>query len=318
MSKKNIKAKSVFIAGVAGSIGAKTAEKLLKQGKGVVGVDNLNDYYSVALKQSRLRQLKQYKNFIFHQGDIESLKFLRKLFKKYRFSAVINLAARAGVRYSLENPFIYISTNVTGNLNLLDCCRESGADKFVLASSSSLYAGEKMPFKETLDVNTPISPYAASKEAAEAMCYTYHYLYGMDITILRYFTVYGPADRPDMAVYKFIEGIKNNRPIEVYGDGKSLRDFTYVDDIVDGTVKALKKVGFEVINLGGNRPHTLCELIGLIEKYLGKKAVIKRSPSHKADMKATWADITKAKKILGWQPKVSLEEGIRRTVNWHL
>jgi nucleoside-diphosphate-sugar epimerase len=239
------------------------------------------------------------------------------LFKKYKFQAVINLAARAGVRYSMENPYIYMTTNANGTLNLLELCRKHKIDKFVLASTSSLYAGQKMPFKETLPVNTPISPYAASKKAAESMCYTYHYLYGIDVTIVRYFTVYGPAGRPDMSVYKFIELIDKNKPIEVYGDGSQSRDFTYIDDIADGTLKALKKVGFEIINLGGNKSHKLNELIRLIEKCLGKKAKIKYLPFNKSDMKATWADVNVAIRILHWSPRISLDTGVRNAVEWH-
>jgi nucleoside-diphosphate-sugar epimerase len=229
---------------------------------------------------------------------------------------VINLAARAGVRYSLENPFIYLSTNAGGTLNLLELCKEYNMPKFILASTSSLYAGQKMPFKEKLPVNTPISPYAASKKSAEAMAYTYHYLYGMDVTILRYFTVYGPAGRPDMSIFRFIKWIKEEVPLEIFGDGSQERDFTYVDDIARGTVKALKPLGYEIINLGNNNPDKLSTAIQLIEKYVGKEARFKYEEFHKADMKATCADIGKARKLLGWQPQVSLEEGIKKTVEW--
>jgi len=229
---------------------------------------------------------------------------------------VINLAARTGVRYSLENPFIYLSTNSGGNLNLLELCREYGVPKFVLASTSSLYAGQKMPFKESLPVNTPISPYAASKKAAEMMAYTYHFLYGLDVSILRYFTVYGPAGRPDMAIFKFIKWMMKGVPLEIFGDGQQERDFTYIDDIARGTIKALKPLGFEIINLGNNHPFKLLEIIKLIEKYVGAKAELNYKELHKADMKATWADIGKAKKILCWQPRVDLEEGLKKTVEW--
>jgi len=307
----------ILLTGVAGFIGQKVGEFLLKKGYEVVGVDNLNDYYDVSLKKYRLNLLKPYKNFIFHKIDIENYTSLKKLFKTYKFKAVMNLAARAGVRYSIENPFVYFSTNVQGNLNLLELCKEFKVKKFVLASTSSLYAGQKMPFKETLAVNTPISPYAASKKAAETMCYTYHHLYGIDVTILRYFTVYGPAGRPDMSPFRFIKWIYEGKPVIVYGDGTQKRDFTYIDDVAEGTVKALKKVGFEIINLGNNKPYELNYLIHLIEKYLNKKAKIKYLPFHKADMKATWADIGKAKEILKWEPKIKLEEGVKRTIKWY-
>jgi len=201
-------------------------------------------------------------------------------------------------------------------LNLLELCKNYGVPKFVLASTSSLYAGQPMPFKEDLPVNTPISPYAASKKSAEVTAYTYHYLYGIDVSVVRYFTVYGPAGRPDMSVFRFIKWIMEEKPLEVFGDGSQSRDFTYIDDIAEGTILALKPLGYEIINLGNNQPHKLSEVIGLIEKFTGKTARVENREFHKADLKATWADITKAKELLGWQPKVSLEEGIRRTVDW--
>ncbi|MDR4503710.1 MAG: GDP-mannose 4,6-dehydratase [Candidatus Scalindua sp.] len=310
--------KQILLTGSAGFIGWKTAETLLKKKYGVIGIDNLNDYYDIKLKQFRLKELKKYSNFTFYKSDIENKASLKRIFNKHKIEAVINLAARAGVRYSLENPSIYFTTNSLGTLNLLESCRECDIKKFVLASTSSLYAGQKMPFNETLPVNTPISPYAASKKAAEVTCYTYHYLYKTDVTILRYFTVYGPAGRPDMSVFRFIKWIDEGKPIELFGDGSQSRDFTYVDDIANGTVKALRKVGFEIINLGGNEPYKLNYAINLIEQYLGKKKKVKRFKFHKADLKATWADISKAKKILKWEPTVSLDEGIRRSVEWYL
>jgi UDP-glucuronate 4-epimerase len=249
--------------------------------------------------------------------DIENLEALKLLFEIYQpFDAIINLAARAGVRYSMENPFVYFTTNANGTLNLLELAKDYGIKKFVLASTSSLYAGQPMPFKESLPVNTPISPYAASKKAAEVTCYTYHYLYGIDISIVRYFTVYGPAGRPDMSIFRFIYKIMKGEPIEVFGDGTQSRDFTYVDDIAEGTVRALKPLGYEIINLGGNQPYQLNEVIQIIEELLGKKAKIVYKSFHKADLKATWADINKAKQLLDWEPKVSLQEGLRKTVEW--
>lgn len=310
---------TIIVTGVAGFIANKTAELLLKSKKEVIGIDNINDYYDVKIKNYRLKQLKKYKNFKFYKLDIENKKSLEKIFKQNKISAVINLAARAGVRYSMENPFVYVSTNTMGTLNLLDLCREHKIKKFVLASTSSLYAGQKMPFTETLAVNTPISPYAASKKGAEVMCYSYHYLYGIDISIVRYFTVYGPAGRPDMSIIRFIKWIDEGTPIELFGDGSQSRDFTYVDDIAKGTIKALKKVGFEIINLGGgNNPISLNYVIELIEQLLGKKAKLNKKPFHKADIVSTWADISKAGKILNWKPTVSLEQGIKNTVDWYL
>jgi nucleoside-diphosphate-sugar epimerase len=218
----------------------------------------------------------------------------------------------------MENPFIYVSTNELGTLNLLESARENKISKFILASTSSLYAGQKMPFTEKLAVNTPISPYAASKKGAEAMCYSYHYLYGLDITILRFFTVYGPAGRPDMSIIRFIKWIDEQKPIELFGDGSQSRDFTYVDDIAKGVIKAIKKTGFKTINLGGNKPHKLSYMISLIEKNLNKKAAYDYKPFHKADITATWANIDEAKKILNWTPKISLEQGIKKSVDWYI
>jgi nucleoside-diphosphate-sugar epimerase len=351
---------NILVTGAAGFIGWKVCEFLLTKPDlipnnlitqlpnnsmpvNVIGIDNINDYYDIRLKEWRLEQLKKYPNFKFHKLDIENHAALRKLFQQYSvsskstarsahnrrgatltassmpkppFTAIINLAARAGVRYSLENPFVYYTTNVIGTLALLELCREFGVKKFILASTSSLYAGQKMPFKEDLPVNEPISPYAASKKSAEVTCYTYHNLYDIDVTILRYFTVYGPASRPDMSPLRFISWVYQDKPVIIYGDGKQSRDFTYVDDIARGTIMALKPLGFDTINLGCDQPHELLEFLKLIEEKLGKKAKIINEPMHPADMKATWADITKAKKILGWQPTVNLTQGLDESVKW--
>jgi len=307
-----------LVTGCAGFIGSKICEKLLNKDNEVVGVDNLNDYYDVKLKFYRLEILKKYKNFKFYKVDIENYRSLAEIFQNNKFDAVINEAARAGVRYSLENPFIYMTTNAYGTLNLLELCRKYNVPKFVLASTSSLYAGQPMPFKEDLPVNTPISPYAASKKSAEVIAYTYNFHYGIDVSVVRYFTVYGPAGRPDMSIFRFIKWIMEDRPIEVFGDGTQSRDFTYVDDIAEGTILALKPVGYEIINLGGNNPHELTEIINLIEKYTGKEAKLVNKEFHKADIKATWADITKAKEILAWEPKIGIEDGIKRTIEWFL
>lgn len=334
---------NILVTGAAGFIGSKVCEfflktpgivpqigdKIIKPSDDfvIIGIDNLNEYYDVRLKQWRLDQLKKYKNFHFYQIDIEDNIALRKLFDKYDdspshrqsnspFHAIINLAARAGVRYSMENPFIYYRTNVIGNLNLLELCREFNVKKYVMASTSSLYAGQKLPFKEDLPVNEPISPYAASKKGAEATCFTYHYLYKTDITIMRFFTVYGPAGRPDMSIFRFILWLDRGVPVEIYGNGLQSRDFTYVDDIVRGTILALKPVSFKIINLGGNEPHKLLDVLQLIENYLNKKANIKYKAFHPADIMETWADISRAKSILGWQPQVKINEGIESTIKW--
>ncbi len=305
----------ILLTGVAGFIASKTAELLLEQGHEVVGLDNMNDYYDVELKKHRLSFFDGKENFEFHNVDIEDIHALEKLFESNNFDVVLNLAARAGVRYSIENPHVYMSTNAQGSLNLLELMKKFKVKKYVLASTSSLYAGLPMPFKEDLAVNTPISPYAATKKAAESMAYTYHHLFGIDVSIVRYFTVYGPASRPDMAQFRFMRWIDEGKPIQLFGDGTQARDFTYVDDIAKGTILAMKPLGYEIINLGGGKnPVSVNEMISILEKELGKKAKVENLPFNKADMKETWADITKAKKLLNWEPEVELTEGLSRCV----
>jgi len=310
--------KKVLLTGAAGFIGFQTAKILLQEGYFVVGVDNLNDYYDVRLKEYRLKLISD-PNFVFKKIDIENKSELEQLFEEYKFDSVINLAARAGVRYSMENPDIYMSTNAQGTLNILSLMQKHNVKKLVLASTSSLYAGQDMPFLENLPVNTPISPYAASKKAAEVMAYTFHYLYGLDVSVVRYFTVYGPAGRPDMSVFRFIRWIDEGKKIELFGDGSQSRDFTYVTDIAMGTVRALKNVGYEIINLGGgNNPISMNKVIEMIEKELGKKALINNKPFHIADVNSTWANIDKAKILLDWSPQVGLEAGIKKSIQWYL
>ncbi len=316
--KEELNINRILVTGAAGFIGWRTALKLLKHGFQVTGIDNLNDYYDVRLKSYRLNDLKKHEGFGFHEGDIEDLEALRPVFEEAAPDAVINLAARAGVRYSLENPHVYLRTNVHGTLNLLELMRANGVKKIALASSSSLYAGQALPFSEDLAVNTPISPYAATKKAAEAMSYTYHHLFGLDVSVLRYFTVYGPAGRPDMSPFRFIKWIGEGTPLELFGDGSQSRDFTHVDDIAEGTIRALKPLGYEIINLGGGqKPYSIKYMIEKIESLLGKKAVIDEKPFHKADMMETWADIKKAKELLGWEPRIGFDEGFEDTVRWH-
>jgi UDP-glucuronate 4-epimerase len=307
---------TIVVTGAAGFIGSQVSQQLLDQGCKVIGIDNLNDYYDVRIKEWRLALLDNHPNFVFYRANIENMDAIRIIFNLHRPEAVINLAARAGVRYSIENPHIYMTTNAHGTLNLLELCRELGIEKFVLASTSSLYAGQEMPFREDLAVNTPISPYAASKKAAEAIAYSYHYLYGIDVSVTRYFTVYGPAGRPDMSIFRFIKWIMDDTPLEIFGDGSQSRDFTYVEDIARGTVAALKPLGYEVINLGNNHPDKLSTAIELIEEYTGKKAEKVYKEFHKADIFATWADVSKAKHLLDWEPTVGLEEGLKRSVEW--
>jgi UDP-glucuronate 4-epimerase len=332
-----------LVTGAAGFIASKVCEQLLASGHSVVGIDNLNDYYDVRLKDYRLARLLDraeqalgsdpkksiYANhkgtltnksgkFIFRSADIENLAALEALFSTFKFDAVFNLAARAGVRASMANPYVFLSTNTEGTLNILECQRKYGVKKQVLASTSSLYAGSPMPFTEDSPVNHPLSPYAAAKKAAELMAYSYHRLYDLDITITRYFTVFGPAGRPDMAPFRFAKWIDEGTAITLFGDGLQSRDFTYVDDIARGTVLAARPLGYEIINLGGGRnPVTLKTVIGLIEEALGKKAVLDIKPFHVADMKETWAEISKAKRLLGWIPAVGPEDGFIRLVEWH-
>lgn len=310
----------ILITGVAGFIGSRTAELLLEQNHKIIGVDNLNDYYDIKIKEYRLEQLKSKKNFDFLEVDIENYNSLKLLFEKYKLDIVINLAARAGVRYSLENPFIYAQTNFVGSLNLLDLMRLHGISKYVMASTSSIYTDSEMPFSENSSVNRPISPYAATKKAAELMGFTYHHQFDLDVTIVRYFTVYGPAGRPDMSILRFIKSIKEGKPLVLYGDGTQSRDFTYIDDIAKGTIKAAeKKIGYEIINLGGgNNPISMNAIISKIENLLEKKAKIKREAFHSADVLTTYADISKAKKVLDWEPEVHISDGLSKTVEWYL
>ena len=308
---------SILVTGVAGFIGSRTAQKLLEAGSSVIGVDNLNDYYDVRLKMHRLDSLRTYDNFVFYQEDIEDIHAIDRIFRQHKIGTVLNLAARAGVRYSIQNPHVYVSTNVQGTVNLLEVMRKHSVKKMVLASSSSLYAGQTMPFKEDLPVNTPISPYAASKKAAEMLAYSYNYLFDIDVTVLRYFTVYGPAGRPDMSIFRFIRWIDEGTDVILYGDGSQSRDFTYVDDIAEGTIKAIGLPGFEIVNLGNSEPHSMLEVISLMESSLGKKAVIKNMPFPKTDIQATWAEISRARALLSWEPKVSLVAGLRATVDWY-
>jgi nucleoside-diphosphate-sugar epimerase len=317
--------KNVLVTGCAGFIGWKVSEKLLEENVTVVGIDNLNDYYDPRLKEWRLSNLRDKDSglgaenrFHFQQCDIGNFNEVKTVFTDYIFDAVINLAARAGVRASVEDPWVYLDTNTKGTLNLLECCKDFGVKKFVLASTSSLYGFNEMPFRETDRTDNPLAPYSATKKGAEVLCYSYHYLYGLDISIPRYFTVYGPAGRPDMSIFIFIKNMDNGIPITVFGDGKQQRDFSYIDDIADGTLKCLQPFGYEIFNLGNDNPVGLMHVIKLIEDALGKKAVMNFVPRHPADVVATWAHIEKSKGKLKWYPKTTIEEGIRKTVRWYL
>lgn len=308
-----------LVTGAAGFIASEVANTLLARGDQVVGIDNLNQAYDRRLKDWRLARLCAREGFEFIEGDICDRAKLDQVFdRSERFNAVINLAARAGVRQSVENPWVYVDTNTTGTLNLLEKCREKGVGKFMLASTSSLY-GERnpKPYREDADTDRPLSPYAASKKAAEALCHTYHHLYGIDVTICRYFTVYGPAGRPDMSLFRFVQWVSEERPVTIFGDGSQSRDFTFVEDIASGTVAGLKPVGYEVFNLGSDEPVVLRDALKLVEELVGKQARIEYREMHRADVKATWADISKAREMLDWSPRTLHREGIRRTVEWY-
>ncbi len=310
----------ILVTGCAGFIGWKVSQLLLDQDDTVVGVDNLSDAYDPRLKRWRLGTLEGKPEFSFHQLDISEENFAERMSQDIPgpIDAVIDLAARAGVRDSTTNPRAYYDANVTGALNLLEMCRTMGVPKFVLASTSSVYGNSALqPFREDLPTDRPLSPYAASKKAAEALCHVYSHLHGLDVTVLRYFTVYGPAGRPDMSIYRFVRWMIENEPVVVYGDGSQQRDFSYVGDIALGTVLALKPVGFEVINLGSDRPVAVGDVIRRIEGLLGAKARINNHPPHPADVPATWADVTKARAILGWEPETSLDKGLEQSVKWY-
>lgn len=309
---------SLLITGTAGFIGARTAQLALDAGHEVVGLDNLNDYYDPRIKHHRLEPLLKSPGFRFVEMDIEDGAALDRIFGAHRFDAVINLAARAGVRASIADPHVYMRTNTVATLNLLERMVKHGIPKFVIASTSSLYAGQPMPFTEDANVTRPISPYAATKLAAEALSYVWHHLHGIDVSVVRYFTVYGPAGRPDMAPFRFSEWIRRGQPITLYGDGTQTRDFTFIDDIARGTLAALKPLGYEIINLGGgNTPVSINDMIHSLERHLGKTATIDYQSAFAADMKDTAAEIAKASKLLDWSPSTPPEEGFRLTANWH-
>ena len=310
-----------LITGAAGFIGARTSEMLVQDGHTVVGVDNLNDAYDPRMKEYRLRKLQALPGFDFVHDDISDRGILdrQSSITSRKFDAVINLAARAGVRYSVENPWIFVETNVIGTLNMLELCRQSGTKKLIFASTSSIYGADPpYPTPESASSSEPLQPYAASKKGAEALCHSYHHLYDLDISVLRFFTVYGPAGRPDLALFRFVQWISEDRPVRVYGDGEQSRGFTYIDDIARGIILALKPVGYEIMNLGGHDVITINALVKLIEELMGKKAEVQHGPPNLADMFTNWADVSKARGLLGWEPRVGLREGVRKLIDWYL
>jgi UDP-glucuronate 4-epimerase len=306
-----------LVTGAAGFIGARVSGLLLDAGHKVLGVDDMNASYDVRMKQHRLHGLEGREGFEFKKFDLADRGAADDLGGD--FEAVIHLAARAGVRDSVSDPWVYIKANVVGTLNLLELCRRQQIPKFVLASTSSIYgANAPLPTPETADGNRPLQPYAASKKAAEALCHSYHYLHGIDVTIVVYFTVYGPAGRPNMSIFRFVQQIAEGKPLQLYGDGNQTRGFTYIDDIARGTILAAQPLGYEVINLGGHESISINALIHMLEEAIGRNAEIQRLPAEKADMPASWADVSKARRLLGWEPEVDLNEGLGRTVAWYM
>lgn len=306
-----------LITGAAGFIGARTSEILINDGHTVVGVDNLNNAYDLRMKEYRLRRLQALSGFDFHKLDISD-KTIVEHFKGEKFDGLINLAAWAGVRVSVKNPWIYVDSNMTGTLNMLELCRHADIKKFIVASTSSIY-GENPPYPtpESASSSEPLQPYAASKKGAEAMTHAYHHLYDIDATVVRFFTVYGPAGRPDLSIFRFVQWISEGRPVRVNGDGEQSRGFTYIDDIAHGVISALKPVGYEIINLGGHEVITINNLVKLVEDVVGKKAVIQYGPPDLADMRSNWADVSKARTLLGWEPQYAMRAGIEKLVEWY-
>ncbi len=309
----------ILVTGCAGFIGMHLCKALLTSGQyNVIGLDNLNNYYSVVLKKNRLNQLIAYKHFSFYKINISNKKKLDQIFNKYKPAMVVNLAAQAGVRYSLENPQAYIRSNLMGFMNVLECSRVYQAKGVVYASSSSVYGkNKKTPFSYDDNVDKPASIYAVSKRSNELMAYSYGHLYGLRTTGLRFFTVYGPWGRPDMAMYLFAENIRKNKPIKVFNKGNMQRDFTYIDDIVDGIISSIKKnYKYEIFNLGNNKCEDLMKVVSLIEKKLNRKAMIKYLGMQLGDVKKTYADIDYSKKMIGFKPKTKIEDGIDSFLNW--
>lgn len=306
-----------LVTGAAGFIGARTSEMLIEQRHTVVGIDNVNDAYDPRMKEYRLKKLQALQGFKFHHRDISD-KSCIELFKDENLDGVIHLAARAGVRFSVDNPWIFLESNVTGTLNMLEVCRQYGCNKIVMASTSSIYGeNPQYPTPETASSSEPMQPYAASKKGAEALVHSYHHLFGIDATVVRYFTVYGPAGRPDLAIFRFVKWIMEGEPIRINGDGNQSRGFTYVDDIARGTIAALKPLGYEIINLGGHEVISINELVTLVEDLTGKKANVQYGPPNLADMFMNQADVTKAREVLGWNPQVNLREGIGNLIEWY-
>jgi UDP-glucuronate 4-epimerase len=320
----------ILVTGAAGFIGYHLAQRLLSQGQQVYGIDNLNDYYDVNLKKARLEQLQPHSEFTFQELDLSDRVDISQLFQNHKFDRVVHLAAQAGVRYSLQNPHAYADSNLMGFLNILEGCRHSKIEHLVFASSSSVYgANTKVPFAVSDNVDHPISLYAATKKANELMAHSYSHLYNLPLTGLRFFTVYGPWGRPDMAYFKFVKAIAENKPIDVYNFGKMQRDFTYIDDVVEGVVRVMEKppqgnsqnstssAPYKIYNIGNNSPVELLTFIEVIEKAMGKTAVKNLLPMQPGDVPSTYADVDDLMQDVGFKPATSIEEGIHHFVEWY-
>jgi len=310
----------VLVTGGAGFIGSHLVERLLAEEHRVVCLDNFDDFYNPALKRRNLARALKHPGFRLVEGDLRDEEGLEKIFAGEKFDLVAHLAARAGVRPSVENPALYVDVNLRGTVYLLEACKKHAVRRFIFASSSSVYGdSSRVPFSEEDPVNTPISPYAATKKAGELLAHTYHHLYGMDVACLRFFTVYGPRQRPEMAIHHFTRSIFEGKKISLFGDGSSRRDYTYIDDAVGGTLGAFRREhGFQVYNIGESQTITLAELIAAIEEQVGKKAIIERLPEQPGDVKLTYAEIGKARERLGYTPQTKIREGLARFVQWYL
>jgi len=315
---------AILVTGIAGFIGSHVAKTLLERGEEVIGIDNISDYYDVNLKKNRLKSLKHFKNLKFKNVDISEINSLKSIFLKNKITKICHLAAQAGVRYSLKAPMEYVKSNIVGHVNILECCKNFNVNNLVYASSSSVYGGNlKVPFSVDDRVDNPVSIYAATKRTDELISYTYQHLYGINTIGLRFFTVYGPWGRPDMATWIFTEKIINNKPIEVYNNGKMERDFTYIDDIVKGTISVVDFCGSKfsktgkIYNIGNNKPENLLDFITIIEDYLGKKATKVFKPIQPGDVTKTYADISKIKDDFNFSPITTIKEGIPKFIDWY-
>ena len=309
-----------LVTGGAGFIGSHLVERLLAEGHGVIGLDNFDNFYDPALKRRNLTRALPNPKFRLVEGDLRGEGILEKIFQEENIEIVAHLAARAGVRPSIQNPLLYSDVNIRGTLTLLEACKKHGVRRLVFASSSSVYGNNpKIPFAEVDPVDNPISPYAATKKAGELICHTYHHLYGIDVACLRYFTVYGPRQRPEMAIHQFTRLIHQGKKVALFGDGSSRRDYTYIDDAIAGTMGALiKEHGYEIYNIGESQTISLAELIQAIEQRVGKRARVEYLPAQPGDVERTYADIRKASERLGYRPQTKIEEGLDRFVRWYL